>query len=100
MAQLDAQLTDQYVSADTMINVLLDVWAPARAVGPETAARQGGRHPAGRSRHTPHHHDPVIQAQGVTKHFGATTALAGVDLVAEAATVLGLLGPNGLGKTT
>lgn len=38
LARLDAQLTDKYVSADTMINVLLDVWAPARAVGPETAA--------------------------------------------------------------
>ena len=37
LARLDAQLTDKYVSADTMINVLLDVWAPARAVGPETA---------------------------------------------------------------
>ena len=38
LARLDAQLTDNYVSADTMINVLLDVWVPARAVGPETAA--------------------------------------------------------------
>jgi ABC-2 type transport system ATP-binding protein len=44
--------------------------------------------------------DPVIEAQGVVKRFGATQALAGVDLVAEAGTVLGLLAPNGSGKTT
>ncbi len=32
--------------------------------------------------------------------FGSTTALAGVDLDVEEATVFGLLGPNGAGKTT
>ena len=32
--------------------------------------------------------------------FGTTTALAGVDLDVEEATVFGLLGPNGAGKTT
>jgi oleandomycin transport system ATP-binding protein len=42
----------------------------------------------------------AIQAEGLSKHFGKTTALAGVDLAARAGTVLGLLGPNGAGKTT
>jgi oleandomycin transport system ATP-binding protein len=42
----------------------------------------------------------VIQAEGLVKRFGKTTALAGVDLAAEAGTVYGLLGPNGAGKTT
>jgi oleandomycin transport system ATP-binding protein len=42
----------------------------------------------------------AIQAEGLTKRFGATTALAGVDLAARQGTVLGVLGPNGAGKTT
>ena len=36
----------------------------------------------------------------MTKSFGSTVALAGVDLDAEEGRVLGLLGPNGAGKTT
>ena len=42
----------------------------------------------------------AIEAHGLVKRFGKTTALAGVDLTARAGTVLGLLGPNGAGKTT
>ena len=42
----------------------------------------------------------AIEARGLSKRFGKTTALAGVDLTARAGTVLGLLGPNGAGKTT
>ena len=42
----------------------------------------------------------AIEASGLIKRFGKTTALAGVDLVARQGTVLGVLGPNGAGKTT
>ena len=42
----------------------------------------------------------AIEAEGLVKRFGDTTALAGVDLAVRAGTVLGLLGPNGAGKTT
>jgi oleandomycin transport system ATP-binding protein len=42
----------------------------------------------------------VIEAEGLTKRFRDTQALAGVDLGAEQGTVLGVLGPNGAGKTT
>ncbi|MGI8664823.1 MAG: ATP-binding cassette domain-containing protein [Jatrophihabitans sp.] len=42
----------------------------------------------------------AIQAEGLTKRFGATQALAGIDLAAREGTVLGVLGPNGAGKTT
>src|SRR6202007_1810568 len=42
----------------------------------------------------------AVHVEGVVKRFGRTTALAGVDLDVEEATVFGLLGPNGAGKTT
>jgi ABC-2 type transport system ATP-binding protein len=44
--------------------------------------------------------DPVIEATGLIKRFGTTTALDRLDLVAEAGQVLAILGPNGAGKTT
>jgi oleandomycin transport system ATP-binding protein len=42
----------------------------------------------------------AIEATGLVKRFGKTTALAGIDLVARPGRVLGVLGPNGAGKTT
>jgi ABC transporter DrrB family efflux protein len=44
--------------------------------------------------------EPVIRVDGIVKRFGATRALAGVDLEVAEASVFGLLGPNGAGKTT
>jgi len=43
---------------------------------------------------------PTIEAVGLTKRFGKTKALDGLDLVAEPGQVLAILGPNGAGKTT
>jgi ABC-type protease/lipase transport system fused ATPase/permease subunit len=42
----------------------------------------------------------AIETHALTKRFGATRALAGVDLKIAEGTVYGLLGPNGAGKTT
>jgi oleandomycin transport system ATP-binding protein len=42
----------------------------------------------------------AIEAEGMAKRFGATPALRGIDLEASTGSVLGLLGPNGSGKTT
>ena len=44
--------------------------------------------------------DTAIQVEGLGKSFGTTRALDGVDLTVRRGTVLGLLGPNGSGKTT
>ncbi|HEY2200567.1 MAG TPA: ATP-binding cassette domain-containing protein [Solirubrobacteraceae bacterium] len=43
---------------------------------------------------------PMIEAEGLAKHYGETRALAGVDFAVPAGTILGLLGPNRAGKTT
>jgi ABC-2 type transport system ATP-binding protein len=42
----------------------------------------------------------AIEATGLTKSFGATQAVAGVDLAVPAGAIYGVLGPNGAGKTT
>ena len=42
----------------------------------------------------------MIEAEGLTKRYGETQALAGVDFSVPAGSILGLLGPNGAGKTT
>jgi ABC-2 type transport system ATP-binding protein len=42
----------------------------------------------------------AIEASGLVKRFGATTAVAGVDLQVPRGGVHGLLGPDGAGKTT
>jgi ABC-2 type transport system ATP-binding protein len=44
--------------------------------------------------------DLMIEARGLTKRYGSTQALAGIDLEAPAGSIVGLLGPNGAGKTT
>jgi ABC-2 type transport system ATP-binding protein len=42
----------------------------------------------------------VIEATGLIKKFGATTALDGLDLTVHEGEVHGFLGPNGAGKST
>src|SRR5688572_16233397 len=42
----------------------------------------------------------AIETQGLTKAFGSTQALNGIDLQIAQGSVYGLLGPNGAGKTT
>ena len=54
--------------------------------------RGGGERPAGG--------DLAVHAEGLRKRYGATEALAGIDLAVPRGGVCGLLGPNGAGKTT
>ena len=42
----------------------------------------------------------AIELRGLTKRFGAVTAVDDVTLELAAGTVTGILGPNGAGKTT
>jgi ABC-2 type transport system ATP-binding protein len=42
----------------------------------------------------------IIEARGLTKRYGDTTALRGVDLDVRPGRIVGLIGPNGAGKTS
>ena len=44
--------------------------------------------------------DTVLELSGLVKHYGDVQAVSGIDLVASRGEVVGLLGPNGSGKTT
>ncbi len=44
--------------------------------------------------------DDAVHAEGLVKEFGDVKALDGLDLVVPKGKVVGLLGPNGSGKTT
>jgi ABC-2 type transport system ATP-binding protein len=59
------------------------------AAGDHTPARTGS--PSGTA---------AVRAEGLTKHFGTTRALDGLDLVVQPGEVFGFLGPNGAGKST
>jgi ABC-2 type transport system ATP-binding protein len=43
---------------------------------------------------------PAISLRGLTKRFGAVTAVDGLDLTIEPGEIVAFLGPNGAGKTT
>jgi ABC-2 type transport system ATP-binding protein len=44
--------------------------------------------------------EPAIEIRGLSKTYGAVTAVAGIDLSVEQGEVFAILGPNGAGKTT
>src|SRR5690606_41475879 len=43
---------------------------------------------------------PVIEAERLTKRFGGMTAVNEASFIVEAGALLGVIGPNGSGKTT
>lgn len=67
---------------------------PGPGPGPQPRAGPGARAPA------PRVSPSAISAQALTRRYGETLAVAGVDLDVAAGEIYGFLGPNGAGKST
>lgn len=70
---------------------------PARFAGPpRTSYRTHSRPFSQKQRAMPH----AVELAGVTKRFGAVTAVDNLDLAVPEGSIYGFIGPNGSGKTT
>jgi len=79
--------------------------APIAADAAEVAAAEAARQPAAaampaRRRETDRKDGPILQAKGLTKHFGGLAANSDIDFVVNHGELRGIIGPNGAGKST
>ena len=65
--------------------------SPARDVTPAAPRRQ--RTPAGQT-------GPILQATGLSKHYGGVIANSDIDFTVNHGELRGIIGPNGAGKST
>jgi branched-chain amino acid transport system permease protein len=71
----------------------------------KAAAAKPTRQPAiaampARHRETDREIGPILQAKGVTKHYGGVAANSDIDFAVDHGELRGIIGPNGAGKTT
>ena len=93
MGEAHLQIDDIQIDSPTLENVFV---ARLRALGDERKPVPfPGRHP-----HREKREQVGIDAQNLTKQFGAFTAVNGVSLQVHYGEIYGLLGANGAGKTT
>ena len=87
-----------------IIGGLRDLWAHfARKRTPVQSAPLPARHAAplpAREAMPNGFAGPILQAAGLTKHYGGVVANQGIDFSVEAGEVRGIIGPNGAGKST
>lgn len=74
--------------------------AGQKAVPPAGSGREESDRPRRQIEPVPAGAVPVMEAIGISKGFGATTALVDVSLKAYSGRILALLGDNGAGKST
>jgi ABC-type multidrug transport system ATPase subunit/peptidoglycan/LPS O-acetylase OafA/YrhL len=86
-----------YLVRSTLIGQLLNGRRHPRGPAPTTPSPSA---PPPRTEGTDGSVGPVAELRGITKKFGATTALAGIDIEVRAGELLAVLGPNGAGKST
>lgn len=71
------------------------LWAPGKRMARATASIDSRR-----QANVATSDKPLLRIRGLSKHFGGVVAVDGVDLDVWAGQVVGLIGPNGSGKTT
>ena len=79
--------------------------APIAADAAEAAAAEAARQPAIAAmprapRETDRKSGPILQAKGLTKHYGGLVANSDIDFVVDHGELRGIIGPNGAGKST
>lgn len=88
-------------TAPTAANILvLAAWTVGLSLLPLAARRASLRSRAPRNPSPPAGSTEAVELRGVVKHYGAVTAVDGLDLRVPAGEIVALLGPNGAGKTT
>jgi branched-chain amino acid transport system ATP-binding protein/branched-chain amino acid transport system permease protein len=73
--------------------------APVQVVRHPTMAAMPARHRA-TDRKTDRRTGPILQARGITKHYGGLAANSDIDFAVDHGERRGIIGPNGAGKTT
>jgi branched-chain amino acid transport system permease protein len=71
----------------------------------DVAAAEAARRPAiaampPRRRETDRKSGPILEAKGLTKHYGGIAANSDIDFVVNHGELRGIIGPNGAGKST
>lgn len=100
------QVVDRiYLWTDTpkefLVAVGEHIGSPEQSVAAKKARAQAVQDKERRERMAQYSNNgPAIEVSGLVKRFRDTTALAGIDFTVAPGAVLGLLGPNGSGKTT